>query len=330
MIPVLNWNDATRWLGQRKRVAVFSHRRPDGDALGSMVGAWAAAGRMGVAADLWLYEPLGDRQAHVGASVDWKVFGGDVGILAGYDGVIVVDTCATAQLQPIAAWLASGPPTLVIDHHATRDAIGTRPGDLQLVDERAGAASMLMVEWFASQGWAIEREVATALFAGIATDCGWFRFSNTDARMLRAAARLLEAGVQANELYGQLFEREPLVRRRLAARLVEGMRLLAGGKLAVMELRRADFEAVGADASQTEDLVNEPMRIAGVAASLLFIEEANGDARVNLRSKHTLDVAALAAGYGGGGHVRAAGLRLTKPWEMVRDEIVAKAVGVFS
>jgi phosphoesterase RecJ-like protein len=100
--------------------------------------------------------------------------------------------------------------------------------------------------------------------------------------------------------------------------------LHAGGKLAVMSLRRTDFEATGADRTMTEDLVNEAGRLAGLEATILFTEELDGRVRVNFRSKSTLDVAALARRFGGGGHARAAGARPAGPWDEVVPRVVAE------
>jgi phosphoesterase RecJ-like protein len=167
---------------------------------------------------------------------------------------------------------------------------------------------------------------ATALFVGIATDTGWFRFSNADARTLRVAADLIEAGVDASGLYNTIYQQDSLPKVHLVARALAGLKLEADGQLAVMCLRQADFKATGADSTMTENLVNEATRLGSTEATLLFTEEPDGVIRVNFRSKRRLDVSELARRFGGGGHVRAAGARLRGEWDSVVPPVIAETI----
>jgi phosphoesterase RecJ-like protein len=243
---------------------------------------------------------------------------------------VILDTCALAQLEPVTAYLPSAPRTLVIDHHETRDPIAARPGDLCLCDETAGAVSLLVAEWMKAANVPLTPAIATALLVGLGTDCGWFRFSNTDARMLRTAAELCEAGAPVNALYRKIYAQDPPAKLRLLARMLSTMEFHAGGKLVVTTLRKADFAAAGAEYWMTEELVNEPGRMAGIEATLLFTEERDGRVHVNFRSKNTLDVAALAAKFGGGGHPRAAGARPPGPWDEVVPRVIAEALAALN
>jgi len=238
------------------------------------------------------------------------------------DAVVLLDTCAWQQVEPAAEFLAAGPPTAVIDHHATTDAIGTRPGDFRLIAPQAGATCLLLYEWMQAAGVRLDVPIATALFVGITTDCGWFRFANTDAQTLRVAADLLESGVDAASIYDAIYQQDSEGRVRLIARMLSSLELHAGGRLAVMYIRRADFDATNTDGRVTEDLVNEAARLASTEATLLFVEEPDA-IRVNFRSKHHLDVAGLAERFGGGGHARAAGARLRGPWAQAVPQVVA-------
>lgn len=271
-----------------------------------------------------LFEDLPRQYSLFQRFVNWRMWDEVRDVAPGEcDAVIVLDTCAFSQLEPAVDFLRAAPRTLVIDHHATRDPIGTREGDLRLFDETASAASLIVAEWAASAGIQLSEQMATALFVGIATDCGWFRFSNTDARTLRVAGGLVETGADSGRLYNEICQNDPPEKLRLIARLLESLELSAGGRLAVMRLRAADFEAVGADQSITSDLVNEAGRLGCTEATLLFTEEPDGLIRVNFRSKGTLDVAELARRYGGGGHARAAGARLYGGWDATVARVIA-------
>jgi phosphoesterase RecJ-like protein len=108
--------------------------------------------------------------------------------------------------------------------------------------------------------------------------------------------------------------------------MLQTLELHADDRLAVMKLRQADFDAAGATRDMTEDLVNEAGRIGCTEATIMFTEEPDGSVRVNLRSKQSLDVSALAQRFNGGGHARASGARPDGPWDEVVQRVIAAAV----
>jgi phosphoesterase RecJ-like protein len=321
-------DSVTAWLAEYQRPLVISHQRPDGDSLGAMAAMAQALSRRGAAPVAALYEPLPRQYALLASQIKWYQWDEvrDV-VTSDCDAVVILDTCALSQLEPVAAFLAQAPPTLVIDHHATRDSIGTRAGDLRVFDDTASATSLMVAEWIRGAGLELDEPLATALFIGIATDCGWFRFSNTDARTMRRATALVEAGADPSRIHSAIYQQDPPARLRLIAHMLDQLELKAEGKLAVMYLRPADFAATGADSSMTSELVNEATRLASTEATLLFTEEPDGTIRVNFRSKHELDVSALARRYGGGGHARAAGARLRGDWDRVVPRVIAETIG---
>jgi phosphoesterase RecJ-like protein len=241
------------------------------------------------------------------------------------DAAIILDTSSLSQLEPALQYLGRAPRTAVIDHHVTHDAIGERDGDLRVFDDTASAACLIVGEWMKATGIPLDKPVGTALFTGIATDTGWFRFSNTDARTLRLAADLAEIGVEMNAIYRLIHQQDPLAKLRLISRLLDSIQLHADGKLAVMTLREEDFKATGADRGMTEELVNEATRLGCAEAVILFTEDEDR-VRANFRSKRLLDVSALASRFGGGGHARAAGARLHGEWDKVVPRVIAETV----
>lgn len=314
----------TDWLAQRRRPMLVSHRRPDGDAIGALSVLEQALRRRGMQAQPVLFEPFPQRYALLRDASHWRLWDELTPVDgAGFDALVILDTCSFSQLEPIRDFLSSAPPTLVIDHHATTDAIGLRSGDLRIIDPAASATCLMLSEWLLSAG-TIDAAAATALLTGIGTDCGWFRFSNTDARTLRAAARLAESGADVHSVYSAIYQQDSLPKLKLIARVLDSLELHAGGLLAVMTLRQADFDATGADRGMTEDLVNEAGRLGGPEAIILFTQEPDGSVRINFRSKRGLDVAALAQKFGGGGHHRAAGARMQGDWHTVVQDVVSE------
>ncbi|MBL7141127.1 MAG: bifunctional oligoribonuclease/PAP phosphatase NrnA [Planctomycetes bacterium] len=310
-------------LSAAARLLVVTHARPDGDGLGSMSALTSAARAAGkevatlVPSEVparydFLLSP--DRPAgpeRFAELADWA------------DTVIIVDTCAFAQLDDLDGQLAAARDKIVvIDHHATTDDIGA----VRWVDTSSAAAGVMVGELLEALGWPVDRPAAEALLTAMTTDTGWFRFSNTDARCLRAAARLFEAGVEGDKLYQRLFQADRRERMMLLGRALSSMELRAGGRIATMKIRDIDFAETGARQDETENLVNEPMRMGCVEVSMLLVE--NGDAqaepcvRVSLRSRGKVDVAAIARGFGGGGHVQAAGLRIDEDIDALAVRLV--------
>lgn len=159
----------------------------------------------------------------------------------------------------------------------------------------------------------------------ITTDTGWFQFSNTRPYTLRLAAMLLEAGVDMDGIYQRLYQSEREPRVRLQTKAMDSLEIMADGRLAVMVIRKQDFHATKASVPDTENLINVPLQIGSVEASILITEPVDfGPVRVSLRSKGAVDVAKFAERFGGGGHARAAGLKLEGA---TVDEVHEKVVG---
>lgn len=326
MINEPDYHNVTAWLDDCRRPLLLSHQRPDGDALGALAGMALSLRQRGLEPLIALYEPYPSRYKFLQSGLTWHEWEQAHEMLtARCDAVVVLDTCAYAQLEPVADYLQQAPRTLVLDHHTTRDQLGTRAEDHRLIDESASAVCLLVAEWARTAGVSFDEPLAQALFTGITTDCGWFRFSNTDTRTLRVAADLRAAGALPNRIFAALYEQDSLARLRLIGRMLGSLELHADGKLAVMYIRPADLSAVGADHNMTADLINEAGRLQGLEATLLFTEHQDV-IRINFRSKLTLDVAALAATFGGGGHARAAGARIQGAWDEIIPKVIATAV----
>lgn len=329
MLTDHTFRSITDWLDGCSRPLLLSHQRPDGDAIGSLAAMSLVLRASGKNPAVALFDAFPPRYSLLMGACAWLSWEESRGILADdCDAVVILDTCSLSQLEPAVEYLRDAPPMLVIDHHVTHDDLAGRADDLRIIDPTASANCLLLTEWMEATGVKVTADIARALLVGIGTDCGWFRYSNTDARTLRAVCRLIEAGADPAATFNAVYQQEPAAKLRLIARLLSSVELHAEGKLAVMYLRPADFAAAGADRSMTEDLVNEAGRLAGVEATIMFTEESDGLVRVNLRSKSTLDVAEVARRYGGGGHARAAGAKLRGGWDRVVQPFIRDVVEV--
>ena len=311
-----------------KRVIVTTHVRPDGDALGTVAATVLAMRKVGVEAEVLLLSRLPRKYAFVFESnqiiyheygTDWP---GSLS-LSRFDTLLVMDTGTWSQLpylkEKLEGWTGR---KLVVDHHLTQEDWA----DTKLVVTEAAAAGEIAAELIDTWGIDFDQPMAVALFLAIASDTGWFQFSNTRPYTLRLAARLIEHGVNTDEMYQHLYQNERAERVTLQTLGMQSLTLLADGRLAVMRISRDDFEKTGAGVADTENLINIPLQIRTVQVSLLFVEPLeSGPVRTSLRSKGQVDVAAFAEQFGGGGHARAAGLKVDKPLDVACD-IVVKAM----
>ncbi len=312
-------------LSRARRVLLTTHVRPDGDAVGSCAAMALAMRSREIEAQVLLLSHLPSKYAfvfseydipHVDAESQWP----DTLDLDYYDALLVLDTGTWSQLPQLRHRVEKWPkPKIVVDHHLTQESWA----DVKLVVTEAAAADEIVAELLDAWGVTFDPAIATALWLAIASDTGWFQFSNTRPFTFRLAARLMEAGVDVDRLYQRLYQNQRAERVALQARAMQSLRLLAGGRLATMTVARQDFIQTGAAVPETENLINIPLQIATVEVSILITEPLEaGPVRISLRSKGAVDVARFAEQFGGGGHARAAGLKIDGDLEMAAARVI--------
>jgi phosphoesterase RecJ-like protein len=320
-------------LDRSRNVLITTHVRPDGDALGSTAAMALALRKRGIAHRVLLLSHLPRKYAfiflenqidYLDVEAGWP---GDFS-MAAFDCLLVVDTGTWSQLPGVRERVEGFAGTkVVVDHHLTQEDWA----DARLVVTQAAAAGEIVAEML--DRWPVEfdKPIAKSLYLAIASDTGWFQFSNTRPQTLRLAARLMEAGVETDWMYQHLYQNERAQRVLLQTRAQQSLELLLDNRLAVMTLTKADFEQTGASVPDTENLINVPLQIGSVEVSVLLVEPKEGGAiRVSLRSKGQVDVAAFAQQFGGGGHARASGLKLEADLAGARQAVIAAMVKVVS
>lgn len=314
-------------LSRARRVLITTHVRPDGDALGTTAALLMGLKNRGIDAHVLLLSHLPRKYAFI--FNDYQIPFTDVekgwpdnGFpFEEFDTFLVADTGTWSQLpglqERIAEWSV---PKLVLDHHLTQENWAT----VKLVSTEAAAAAEVAAELLDAWNVHFDLPIATALYLGVASDTGWFQFSNTRPYTLRLAARLMEAGVDTDRMYRILYQNERAERVALQTRAQQSLEILEDGKLAIMRVRKSDFHETRAGVPDTENLINIPLQIRTVEVSLLFTEPLDdGPVRVSLRSKGGIDVARFAEQFGGGGHARASGLKLAGPFDQACEKVVS-------
>jgi nanoRNase/pAp phosphatase (c-di-AMP/oligoRNAs hydrolase) len=321
------YRQAISLIEQSRDILVTTHTRPDGDACGCMAALAAILRSMGKTVRLLLLSALPRWYAFVFRE-EVPVLGKDVqaddlmdGPCAGVDLVILVDTDSCSQLPRFEEYLKqTDKPVLVFDHHVTSDHLGR----VEIADATAAAAGLVLLDFLKFTRWPITKDAAEALFVAIATDTGWFQLGNTDGRVYRSCAELVDLGAVPTELYEKLYQNFSYPRFKLLIRMLDTLELHLDGRYASQHILLSDFALTGADYQDTENLVNECHRIGSVRVSALFVEQKDGRVRCSLRSRDALDVSIVAATFGGGGHKNAAGTFLPGPIEYAKQVILDK------
>jgi len=304
MLP--HWPRFVELVHAHERILLTSHIRPDCDALGSelgMAGVLEALGKrvtivngMATPPNLAFIDPA--RRIQV---IEQSVSSAD---LDDIQLVMILDTSAWAQLGPMSDWLrATSAKKIVVDHHISEDDLGAEA----FKDTSAEATGRLVVEAAEALGVALTPEIAMPLFAAIATDTGWFRFGSTTSGTYRTVAKLVDAGASPAEIYRQLYEQDTAGRVRLRGVILSRVALELDGRLAHTYVLREDFARTGSLPSDTEDVINMTLAIAGVEFAVIMVEQATRGFKISFRSRCEVDCSRLAEQFGGGGHKAAAG-----------------------
>lgn len=316
-------------LRQSRRVVVTTHQKPDGDAVGSALAAVRALTSLGIEAQLWLLPPVGEVFMKVIGDTPCHLAGGRHLPPADADLILVTDTGARSQLADLAVYLAERHERVcIIDHHIQGDATIS---PCRVVRPEAAAASEIVAELVETLGVRLTPEIATPLYLGVATDTGWFRFSNTSPRAFRTAAKMLDAGVDHPRLYRLIEQTDRPERLRLLARALGSLELHNNGRVAVLSLRAEDFEETGAGPDDTHGFSDSPHCVGTVEVVALLSETERGTVKISLRSKQSadpVDVNAIAGQFGGGGHARASGAKMKGTIPEVKTAVLARLSGL--
>src|SRR5881396_1140634 len=280
-------------LTSARHVVLTTHVNADGDGIGSEIGLWYLLRDRGISVSIANPTAIPDRfQFLIPAGADASDRAARE--IERADVVASLDIGDLSRLGSLAAVISKRqPPFVCIDHHVSPVKLPAGPS---LIAPDATATAELVFDLATVADWPVTAEVAQALYVGLLTDTGGFRFSNTTARALRVAAALLQTLVV-----------EPDVG-------------LAWVSVPADALRRHDVTA-----DDLDGIVEFPRSIAGVRLALLFRHIGNGRIKVSFRSMGAVDVAALAHQFGGGGHLRAAGASLPGTMADVEEQVLNAA-----
>ena len=309
------------FIARHQRFLLTTHVNPDGDAIGSEVAfaRWlrAAGKQVRILNDsptpkafAWLADE-GPTEVYSEPLAETR--------FAEAEALVVIDTGNKQRIGRLAEHIARHVIAVaIVDHHVTHDGFG----QVNVIEPECAAAAVLVYELMREAGAAIDAVSAMALYVGLATDTGNFRYSNTDARALRMAADLVELGVDVSEVMSRVHQSAPPGRLRFFGEALTALEMRHGGQLVVIEATPEQFQRHGLSGADTEGLVDLPRAIEGVEAVALFSEVEPGRVKVSLRSTGRVNIDGVCARLGGGGHPHAAGVMLRGTREQARARVL--------
>ncbi|HLI62947.1 MAG TPA: bifunctional oligoribonuclease/PAP phosphatase NrnA [Terriglobales bacterium] len=305
-------NEVLNQIGRRQRFILTSHARPDGDAVGSTLACAQILRSMGKQASVVLsdgvpgiYGPLPFAESVLQ----------DTSQAPEPEAVIILE-CDSVQRTKLTGLERHY--LINIDHHAT-----ARPfADVNWIDPNACATAEMIFRLAREAGVSISPEVATCLYTAILTDTGSFCFHGTTERTFGLAQELVRYGADPVRIAHNVYFSTQLSKMRLLGAALSSLQ--RDGSLVWMHVDRATMERCQASTEDCEGLVNYALAIQGIEVALFFREQTDGRFRVSLRSKGLVNVAAVAAAFGGGGHECASGCGIEGPLPVAVERLVAQ------
>ncbi len=284
---------------------VVTHENPDGDALGSMLALTLGLRTLGKDATMYLSgtAPTPDEYRFLDLDGLVRELPVDIGTRV----LLAVDCANERRIGPDPGPVERAKLVLNIDHHHDN----SRFGDMHLIVDAASSTAEIVRDILEALGVPLSAAIAEALYVGLVTDTGRFQYTNTTPKAHRLAAELLEAGADVHGVFQHVYETVQFAKLKLLARALERAQLFEGGRLVVSFLLKEDFPAVGAEEPFSEGIIDS-LRAVEKSEMVALIREPPRDEgpsrRISLRSSHDeVDVSAIAAKAGGGGHRQAAG-----------------------
>lgn len=308
--------ETARFLAEHDRFCIVSHRRPDGDTVGSSAALCLGLRQLGKTAHVLENPEVTDRflRFHQGLTKN-----------AAEDGDILITTdVAAPSLLPEQAAALIDRIALRIDHHGSAVSFT----EMEIVEPKSASCAELVWEILLEMGVKPDPAIAEAVYVGLSTDTGCFRFSNTTAHTFAVASGCLAAGAAVYELNQMLFESNSLQRLRMQGWIADHIRLLAEGTMAICAIPRAVERQMEVTEDDMDNISNFPRSVAGVCVAATLREMKNGEVKLSVRAVPGYDATRLAVVFGGGGHKGAAGATLSMTLEEAAAAVEQKMLAM--
>ena len=297
-MKTLTRNETADFLLTHDHYAILTHRRPDGDTIGSAAALCRILRKMGKIAYIVRNPETTEKFAWLHQGLTKEEAGEN-------DTILTVDVASPGML-PVQFEKYLDRIALRIDHHAS----ATSFTENELVDSTAAACAEIIFDLMEHLWVPMDEKIADAIYVGTSTDTGCFRFANTNAHTFITAAACAAAGARVYQLNQILFETNTLGRLKIQGWIVENMKLFREGAMGIVAIPRAVEESIGVTEDDMDNISSFPRTVAGVCMAATLRETKEGDVKLSLRAIPGYDATIVTGQFGGGGHKGAAGATL--------------------
>ncbi len=310
-MKTLTRNETAQYLLQHDNFCILSHRRPDGDTTGSSAALCLGLRQLGKKAHVLFNEEVSPRFAwlHDGLTKENQEDG---------DTIVSVDVASPGMLPKAFQHLLEKI-DLRIDHHSSATSFTA----CELVDGGSASCAELVWDVLEAAGVTMDQAIAEAVYVGVSTDTGCFRYSNTTAHTFSVAAACASAGARVYELNQELFETNTLGRLKIQAWIVEHMQMLRNGEMAIVAIPKAVEQEIGVTEDDMDNISSFPRTVAGVCMAATLRETADDGTKISVRAVPGYDATKVTEIFGGGGHKGAAGASMKLPLEEAKKAVEA-------
>jgi len=317
------WKQIADVINSGRKFLITTHLFMEGDAAGSEVALKHFLKGLGKEAIIVNNEALPVVYSYLDPKKEIKFLKKD-GIgsdMKDFDAIFIVDVGSWKQLGDFAEMIQSSSVTTVcIDHHPTNSGLA----DINVIDKDASSAGELIFDLITHMHGEITKEIAEPLYLSIASDTGWFKFSNTSTKAFSACSTLLKSGIKPEITYEKVCQNRPWSYLKLTALALESVHSECDGRLAWTKITREMLKSSGVEYVETDIIIDLIRAVGKVEVVILFRELGEKKTKIGFRSKHTTNVSKLASKFGGGGHIRAAGASLNEPIDHVVEKVLSE------
>jgi len=301
-----------------KHVLIAAHKNPDGDSLGSQLGLAGFLEKNAIAHIIVNEGEVPSKYRFMPGIETVLDIDRLTEPLEAFDTIVVIECSNLDRIGKVRGLIDEKTIVINIDHHQDN----TEFGDINLKETKASAAGEMIYDLIRNGSAPISAAMATNLYVAILTDTGRFHYSSTTPYCLKVAAHLLELGADPVEITEKVYySLKPQV-IRLMGMVISGVEYQLDGRLCLLTVDREMMKTADTGRGDTEGLINYSMYAGGVEVGVLFTELDDKRTKVSFRSQKDIDVAAVAAHFGGGGHVNASGCIIDSPLDQAREMVL--------
>ncbi len=285
-------------LRRANNIAIFSHLNPDGDALGSAFSMKYVLEAIGKQCTIYLEKPMPDKFDYLGN--DYVI--ADENTQSCADCALILDCGEYQRLGKCENMCRKIPCVVCVDHHKTGDDFG----DFYYNEPDSAATAQIVYKLATLLVKKLPIKACEAIYTGISTDTGHFKFSNVSPETFLIASKLLAYGIDHRKITTIIYDTVKREKMIFLGAAVEKVKLYHDGRVAVLECYGDFLEKFGLTYDDVEELPNIPLNLEGVEVAVLVKDRDENSRRVSFRTKDVIDVSEIAQKFGGGGHKAAA------------------------